>query len=162
MSGGDAENLGGNAGFLFLWGNNGVENHGLINASGGNSTDGTGGDGEFVWFFADLAPIINTGAIDTAGGDCTAEGGDGGPADNIIMEGASVENSGALSATGGDGGATGGGQGGHAADVQLYSFEGATDNSASIDVTGGSAQTAGNHGLVFIDGTNATDLFLGE
>jgi len=174
---------GGHGGAVFIWGYNGAENTGNINARGGNSSgdNADGGDGAYVYhcydcrelrdwpvmpgvsILSDLGPAVNSGNIDAYGGNATGldtgmtpYGGDG-----MLIEivGHSVDNSGNLSTAGGDATV---GFGGDGDVVFLYGvFDGATNTASTIDVCGGFGDVPkadGDDGEVWIDGMNVTEV----
>ena len=112
--------------------------------------------------------------IDLAGEDA-ASGSDGGNAGSVYFYGEQrIWNTGDVLAIGGQGNASGSGQGGDGntgelksnggsgdADIIfLYSTFGQTENTSTVmQVSGGAANTPGDHGAVFIDGLAVTGLF---
>ena len=107
-----------------------VINTGMITATGGNATVGTGHGG--------------SGHNDSH---------------YIAISGRTVENSGNLYTAGGAGGSDSGGTGGNADSVDIYGFEYTTNTAAVIDANGGVADTPGEDGEIWIGGANATDAF---
>lgn len=172
--GGDGAS-GGDGGCVKLWGMNHAENHGDIDATGGDASavggqGGAGarpndynGDGDYgVYVLTDLGPAINTGSIDTSGGDGKAENGDGGDAELVEIVGLTAENSGDITAAGGEGGASGtDSYGGDGSLVFLYGVYDGSTNSGTLNVDGGAGATEdGDDGEVVIDGANVTDDWL--
>ncbi|QQR89969.1 MAG: hypothetical protein IPJ88_17695 [Myxococcales bacterium] len=158
-AGGNGTTMGGYGGDLYFWGYNHAENQGNVDTRGGNASasSGTGRNGGDFGLFSDLGPAINSGTVNNCGGSATADGGNGGSASDIEIVGYSVQNSGDLLACGGDGNTTNGtgGDGGYIFVRGLY--EAANNTADSIDVSGGSASTAGETGVVYIDDLNVTD-----
>ncbi len=166
LRGGNGTTMGGHGGEVYIWGFNHAENRGDIDASGGNASDaaGSAGDGahsDGIYILSDLGAAINSGNIDASGGDATGTGANfGGHGYHIEIVGYSAKNSGDLSVAGGSAGATSG-TGGDADVVFIYGiFDGATNTASAIDISGGSANTAGSNGEVFLDGMNVTNNWL--
>ncbi|MEC4675802.1 MAG: hypothetical protein VST72_02620, partial [Nitrospirota bacterium] len=151
-------NWSGDAGWVWIWGYNGVTNSGNITAVGGDDlgTDGGvtgyGNAGNDIDLYAELGPVKNTGDLDSSGGDGEY---DGGRADNIGLFGPEVTNSGDLTANGGDANVSlAGSTGGDADYVELYAPGGRDDITQSGTVTnnGGAGATAGTDGDYILGG----------
>ena len=148
----------GDAGYVWIWGYNGVTNSGDITAVGGDDlgtdggTTGFGNAGDDVEMYAELGPVKNSGDLDSSGGDGEY---DGGKADNIDLYGPEVTNSGNLTAVGGNADPLlAGSTGGNGDDVELYAPGGRDDITQSGTVTnnGGTGATAGTDGDYILGG----------
>ncbi len=130
---GDEDNE--NAGRISVRTATGVNNNGVINASGFDEADEVGGNGAEVSLNAG-GYVLNNGAIDTTGGDGSGVGGRGG---SVSIFAAYSENNAAINSYGGSNlsadpfVAGGGGDGG---EVIIRSQFG-TNNSADINTSGG-------------------------
>jgi hypothetical protein len=155
MSGGDGTAGGGQSGYLGWYGHSGIWNDGDITARGGNGTSGNASGGSTdnnIELIADIGPVVNTGAITLRGGDASGTG-SGGDAYSIEIIGALVDNSGDLELRGGDGHATTG-FGGDTSLLLLQSTDETTVNTGALVNAGGSGNTPGVGGDVFVDGVN--------
>jgi hypothetical protein len=164
-SGGDsleATNYGpGNAGYVWIWGFNGVANSGNITARGGDDlgTDGGntgyGNNGSDVQIYASLGPVSNSGNLTADGGDGEYRGGYAGDEYGIELFGPQVSNSGALAASGGDADPSlAGSAGGDGYFVVLFSPDGMQGITQTGTVTndGGTGQTPGSDGDYYLGG----------
>jgi len=160
-SGGDnleADSSAGGAGYVWIWGYNGVFNSGNITAMGGHDlgTDGGitgyGNDGNYLQLYAELGPVSNSGALSTDGGDGEYSGG---YAYDIELFGPEVSNSGALAANGGDADPLlANSVGGDGAKVELFStggMQGITQTGMMTN-TGGTGATPGADGDYYLGG----------
>jgi hypothetical protein len=144
----------GMSGSIALSGYHGATNSGTLSANGGNDTSaGTGSYGGYAQslnFEAAVGAVVNSGALSNNGGD-----GDylGGRSDGIRMYGATVKNSGALSSNGGNADATlVGSIGGDGGESTLWGSGGlsAVSNSGTLSYSGGTGETAGDEGSVWV------------
>lgn len=141
-----------NGGFVGLEGLNGAENHGALTANGSTASGGptNAGSGGTINIIADDGPVTNSGACVANGGDSSNNGGTGG---EIYLDGTLVTNSANLTANGGNATNTGG-SGGY---IQLWTHPtGATANTGTFSVAGGSGAPAGAKGAVYVDGLDVT------
>lgn len=170
-NGGNGTTGGGTTDYVYMYGADGVTNTGAITARGGNATAGPGGSiGSDLVLVSDNGPCSNTGNIDVSGGNGTGAGQSGGFAyakiaggdAAILLAGMGTTNSGTLFANGGNGDATTG-TGGNGGSVQLLSLSGRTNNTVAVPsgiaVKGGTGYTAGQRGVVKIDGQLVTPLW---
>jgi len=146
----------GNAGYVWIWGYNGVANSGNITAGGGDNlgTDGSGygNNAEAVELYAELGPVSNSGDLTTDGGDGEYAGG---YAEIIGLFGPEVSNSGALAANGGDADpSVAESTGGDGADVELFSPGGMQGITQTGTVTnhGGTGENQGTDGDYYLGG----------
>lgn len=132
-------------GEVYINASTGIKNNGLINASGFNDTaDGNGGYGGEISMNAD-GYILNNGLLNVSGGDGAGTSGAGG----VDMYAAYTENNGDIDASGGSdtrgaADATSGGQGGYVSINAGY----VSNNTAKLDVSGGTGSTGGGGGEV--------------
>jgi hypothetical protein len=148
----------GDAGYVRIWGFNGVTNSGNIMARGGDDpgtdggTTGFGNDGDDLQLYAGLGPVTNSGDLTTDGGDGEYRGG---YASVIELFGPEVSNSGALAANGGDADPLLlGSIGGDGSDVVLFSPDGMQGITQTGTVTnnGGTGETPGSDGDYYLGG----------
>jgi hypothetical protein len=148
----------GSAGYVWIWGYNGVTNSGNITARGGDdlgtdgSDTGVGNDGNDLQLYAELGPVSNSGDLGTDGGDGEYTGG---YAYAIELFGPEVSNSGALTANGGDADPSlafsEGGVGGY---VELFSPNGmqGISQTGTVSNDGGTGETPGPDGDYYLGG----------
>lgn len=148
------------AGYVFIWGFNGITNSGNITARGGDDlgtdggTTGYGNDGGDVWLYAGLGPVSNSGDLSTDGGYGEYAGGYAYYDYGIVLFGPQVSNSGALTANGGDADPLlAGSEGGEGGTVELLS----PDGMQGITQTG----TVSNHGGTGVTSGSDGDYYLG-
>lgn len=146
---------GGSAGYVLLYGPEGVTNGGSITSVGGadGGTDGgatgIGGMGNWIVLFSE-GPLVNTGVCDASGGAGEYRGGNGG---EVHLAGEAVSNSGAMIARGGNAnpGLFGsvGGSGGY---IEIASpvAGGSVTSPVSYAVSGGSGATGGSAGMTMV------------
>ena len=146
------------AGYVWIWGFNGVTNSGNIAARGGDDlgTDGGitgyGNSGDILQLYAGLGPVTNSGDLTTIGGYGEYRGG---YAENIELFGPEVSNSGALAANGGDADPSlAGSWGGDGYDVELFSPDGMQGITQTGTVTndGGTGALPGSDGDYYLGG----------
>ena len=130
-----------NAGAIYVYAVNGIDNSGTIDASGFDDPDGGGGSGDTIQLDAD-GYVLNSGILNSSGGDGSGAGGSGGA---VRLYGAYTENTGPVDASGGNNitdGATAG-NGGSGGQINFWSNY-VTNNTADIDLSGGDGSRGGN------------------
>lgn len=147
LSGGNGY-YGGDSGWVYMFGYDGLTNNGKITITGGTGII-EGGDGpDYVEIYSTY-DIFNSGAIIGGGGASTDLGGYGG--DVYIYAGGQVKNTAAITLDGGDADVTGG-EGGY---IDLWSLQDPTANTGSLSVDGGAGGTIdGVDGWIYIDGND--------
>lgn len=148
---GGAAATGGNSGWVYFYGFDGLTNNAAIDVRGGAGTV-EGGYSDAVEFYSSY-DVVNTGAINGVGGF----GGDlGGEGCYVYMwAGGQVSNSAAVKANGGDSDVTGG-DGGY---IDLWSLQDPTKNTGKLTVDGGVGGIAdGAIGQIRIDQVDVTPI----
>jgi hypothetical protein len=132
------------AGGIWMWGYNGVNNSGTITLNGGNDLAddggiaGAGGGSGWVELYAELGPVVNSGAITVNGGNGEYMAGYG--SSWTALYGPTVKNSGKISAAGGTFDLTlnnpgWGGEAGYGGWVWMMGSEGPKDVSSTGTIT---------------------------
>jgi hypothetical protein len=162
VSGGDGYNTSSPwnnySGYIRMYGYHGVTNSGTLVANGGSdtATDGATNGSSYGSYAnsprleAETGAVVNSGAISNNGGDGEHRGG---WSDGVRMYGATVKNSGALSSNGGNADATlVGSIGGDGGESTLWGSGGlsAVSNSGTLSYSGGTGETAGDEGNVWV------------
>ncbi len=143
-----------------------VVNQGLVDASGGSTTDPAGAGGSSGAFGAsgyglDLygeVRLVNTGAIRADGRNGNVGGRAGGPYGNpfYVASAGDLQNAGPISVAGGTGSDGDGGSGGY---LEVYAGEISFHNSGAITTRGGSGTvTGGSGGTLYLYLENVGDL----
>lgn len=141
---GGAGYYGGDAGWVYMYGYDGLANSGTMSIKGGQGVI-EGGEGPDNVEFYSTYDVINSGAI-KGGGGIGDLGGYGG--DVYMYAGGQVKNTAAITLLGGTGNVTGG-EGGF---IDLFSQQDPTANSGKLSVTGGAGGTTnGVDGWIYID-----------
>jgi len=151
LASGDIVNAGSeefeNGGDVLISTANGINNSGLIDASGfdeDNDINGaeSGGDGGLIYLTAG-GYILNSGMLHSNGGDGKGTGGDGG---EVSMSAAYTESTGGIDTSGGDDVSdVPAGSGGDGGNVSLQA-DYVTNNTAAIDAHGGEGTSGGDGG----------------
>ncbi|MDD2320451.1 MAG: hypothetical protein PHO83_10395 [Geobacteraceae bacterium] len=141
---GGAGYYGGDSGWVYMYGYDGLTNSGTMTVMGGEGVV-EGGDGPDYLEFYSTYDVVNSGAI-KGGGGIGDTGGYGGYV--YMYAGGQVKNTAAITLLGGTGDVTGG-EGGY---IDLWSQQDATANSGKLSVTGGDGGTTdGIDGWIYID-----------
>lgn len=141
-NGGSGNHVGGAGATVELVSAGSVENRGKLMLRGGNGPDELGGLGGSLWMLASNT-VVNSGSIDVSGGDSFTElGGRGG---QLSMLAGQATNSGALMSNGGFSDNLGGNGG----QIQLFSCNGITKNTGSVETKPGPLAQPGS---VMLDG----------
>ncbi len=141
---GGAGYYGGDSGWVYMYGYDGLTNSGTITVMGGEGVI-EGGEGPNDVELYSTYDVVNSGAI-KGGGGIGDLGGYGG--DVYMYAGGQVKNTAAIALLGGAGNVTGG-EGGY---IDLWSQQDPTANSGKLSVTGGAGGTTnGIDGWIYID-----------
>lgn len=139
------------AGEVYMFGYNGVNNSGAITANGGNDvatdggTDGFGGNSQWIGFYAELGPVVNSGAITANGGDGEYDGGYG--SDWTSFYGPEVKSSGKIAGKGGE------------ADTTLANYYPGYGGWVWMMGTNGPASVSNSASITLTPGTGYTDVY---
>jgi hypothetical protein len=161
-SGGSGATFGGNSGYIYMYGIDGVVNSGSLTANAGavSGASATGGSTNIAGTAWDVyvpstvalmsanGSIVNSGAISVHGGAETGASSAGGSSNGVQMVGEGVESLANISAVGGNG-TSAGGNGGN---VTFLSLHGTTTSTGTIANGAGTGTTPGTPGQTSIDG----------
>jgi hypothetical protein len=147
-TGGIGSVAGGTGGSIYIYDRFNVTNSGKLTSSGGAGGTGAGGNANYIRIRSD-GPTQNTATLTANGG--ASNSGTGGYGSSVFVDGYVATTSGTINDQGGNSATNTGGGGGN---VEIGSWNGIILSSiaGTINVQGGTGATAGNVGILTVDG----------